>query len=76
MSFQFSSQGKLREFGGNAKNQGKISESVIVTQKGKVFASFVYVRLVPCAQIVFIDWLVIVAFLREISAKTQGISFS
>ena len=64
MSFQFSSQGKLREFGKNTKNQGIRSEFVTVTQKGKVFASLVYVRLVPCVQVVFIDWLVIVAFLN------------
>ena len=30
------------------KNQGKLREFVIVTQKGKVFASLGYVRLVPC----------------------------
>ena len=59
MSFQFSSQGKLREFGKNTKNQGKLREFgkntknqgklrefVTVTQKGKVFASLGYVRLV------------------------------
>ena len=59
MSFQYSSQGKLREFGGkNTQNQGKLREFVTVTQKGKVFASLGYVRLVPCVQVVFIDWLV------------------
>ena len=55
MSVQFSSQGKLKEFGENTKNQGKLREFVTVTQKGKVFASLVYVRLVPCVQVVFID---------------------
>ena len=35
MSFQFSSQGKLREFGKNTKNQGKLREFVTVTQKVK-----------------------------------------
>ena len=55
MSFQFSSQGKLREFGKNTKNQGKLRESVTVSQKGKVFASLRYVCLLPCVQVVFID---------------------
>ena len=55
MSFQFSSQGKLREFGKNTKNLGKLREFVKVTQKGKVFTGLGYVRLVPCVQVVFID---------------------
>ena len=55
MSFQFSSQGKRREFGENIKkNQRKRREFVTVTQKGKVFASLGHVRLVPCVQVVFI----------------------
>ena len=55
MSFQFFSRGKLREFRKNNKNQGKLGEFVTVTQKGKVFASLGYVRLVPCVQVVFIN---------------------
>ena len=35
--------------------QGKFRELVRVTQKGKVFASLGYVRLVPSVQVVFID---------------------
>ena len=55
MSFEYSSQGtlrefgentknqgKLREFGENTNNQGKLREFVTVTQKGKGFASLVY----------------------------------
>ena len=48
-------QGKLRECGKNTKHQGKLREFVTVTQKGKVFASLGYVRLVPCVEVVFID---------------------
>ena len=55
MSFRFSSQGKLREFGENTENQGKLMEFVTVSQKRKVFASLRCVRLVPCVQVVFID---------------------
>ena len=92
MSFQFSSQGRLGELGENTKNQG-ICDS---DPERKGFRQFVHMRLVPCVQVVFIDWLVIVPFvntcithlnekvflieffnfLREVSGKTRGISFS
>ena len=44
MSFQFSSQGKLREFGKNTKNQGSCDSD----PEGKGFRQ--YVRFVPCVQ--------------------------
>ena len=53
--FPISSQGKLREFGKNTKNQGNLREFVTVTKKERVYASLGCVRLVPCVQVVFID---------------------
>ena len=35
--------------------QGKLSGILTVTEKGKVFATLVYIRLVPCVQVMFID---------------------
>ena len=53
------------------QNQGKLEELVTVNQKGNVFASLGYVRLVPCVQLVFIDWLVIVAFVTITHLKEK-----
>ena len=49
--------GKTLKMRGKRKkiNQGKLREFVTVTQKGKVFTSLGYVRLVPCVQAVSID---------------------
>ena len=80
----------VRENSGNLGKRPKIREFVTVTQKAKVFASLVYVLLMPCVQVVFIDWLVLVAFVNithlndevfslnfgTFSGKTQWISFS
>ena len=59
--FPISQSGKTQGIWGKHK---EIREFVTVTQKGKVFASLGYVRLLPCVQVVFIDWLVIVAFVN------------
>ena len=53
--YHFFSPGKTH------KNQEN-SRNMTVTQKGKRFTSLAYVRLVPCAQVVSIDWLAKVAF--------------
>ena len=66
----------VRENSGNLvkthKNQGKLREFVIVTQKGKVFASLVGLWvLCHASQVVSIDWLVIVAFVNMTHLSRQ-----
>ena len=49
-----------------------------VTQKGKVFASLVYVHLVSCVQVVFIDctdWLVAFVNITHLNEKIFFIEF-
>ena len=62
--FPIFQSGKTQGIWGKHQKSGKTQGICHSDPEGKGFRHFGYVRLVPCVQVVFIDCLVIVAFVK------------